>query len=187
MRHPIRFAALALATVAILIPVRAAAHGRSDDAYVLFLDKHSVTMSGSLDDLREARAAREKNRGSTLWFRQAGTEYVIGEPDVIREFAGIHAAEGDNDARQERLDRDIEELDGRLEDLSERKDDLEDRVGDREQLAAVSSKIDRLNAQQEDLGREIERATAETDHRIRELLLRAIASGAAREVGSSKP
>lgn len=193
-----RFAALALVSVAILIPARGAACGKSDDAYVLFLDKNSVSMSGDLEDLAEARSVRKKSGGSTLWFRQAGTEYVVTDPDVVRAFAAIQNVEGEDDERQDRLDREMEELDDRLEELSDQKDDLEDRAEDPDtleramagmerQIEAVAAKIDRLSARQDELGRELERAADETDHRMRELLEQAVASGAARAVPSSKP
>jgi septal ring factor EnvC (AmiA/AmiB activator) len=190
--------AYALLGAAVLIPMRSEAHGKSGNAYVLFLDKNSVSMSGSLDDLVHARFAREKNRGSLLWFRQAGREYVVSDPEALRAFAEIHAAEGAQDERQDKLEQELDELDDRLEDLSQQKDDLDDPRGDPEQvkramadlereITAVSSKIDRLNPQQEQVGRELDREAAEADRRMRELPERAIESGAAHPVKTSKP
>jgi septal ring factor EnvC (AmiA/AmiB activator) len=198
MRNPRHLVAYALLGAAFLIPLRSEAHGKSDNAYVLFLEKNSVSMSGSLDDLVQARSVREKNRGSMLWFRQAGREYVVTDPEVLHAFAEIHAAEGAQDERQDKLEQELDELDDRLEDLSQQKDDLDDLRGDPEEvkramadlereITAASAKIDRLNAQQEQVGRELDREAADAGRRMRELLERAIESGAAHPVKTTKP
>jgi hypothetical protein len=51
------------------------------------------------------------------------------------------------------------------------------------ELAAVSSRVDRLNSEQDVIAKEIERAAMEADRRIRILLEKRIESGAARHVG----
>jgi beta-lactamase regulating signal transducer with metallopeptidase domain len=112
-RHSVRWVVLALLAAAILVPVRLSARTArqhvsaspvADDAYVLFLDENSVTMSGSLDDLAAANAQRESHGTQMLWFRQDGTEYVITDPAVLRSAVAARAGGDARKAHSSRLD-----------------------------------------------------------------------------------
>jgi bla regulator protein blaR1 len=58
--------------------------------YVLFLDDHHTSMSGSMRDIETAGRHR-RNRERLLWFRQAGREYVVREPSVIDQVLNLWA------------------------------------------------------------------------------------------------
>jgi beta-lactamase regulating signal transducer with metallopeptidase domain len=216
-RTPIRWAAVGLVAAAILIPVRLAARsdrpegqaatGRSagtDDAYVLFLDRNSVTMSGSLEDLDHAKQLRDGKSEKLLWFRRDGAEYVVRDPAVV---ASALAARGDEAMRA--ADRQHREMEAELRALERQLDAAarsQERLADRhaqmsaeeaerkatidarraEELARevgrASTRVERLGRNQEALGRELERRAMESDRQMRELMERSIESGAARPV-----
>jgi bla regulator protein blaR1 len=58
--------------------------------YVLFLDDHHTTMSGSTRDIEIARRHRRAGE-RLLWFRQAGREYVVRDPSVIDQVVNLWA------------------------------------------------------------------------------------------------
>jgi len=207
-----RWVLLALVAAAVLIPVRLvartpqeakAAAEKAGDAYVLFLDKDSVTMSGSLDDLAAARAVRDTKGGPLLWFRQDGRVQVITDPAVLRSFASTHGVAEDRalQARRAQLDAERKELGARVQALSrdrgtqgdrERHEELaraEAYAADaarlrqqaqiKEEMERAASHLDSLGLQQEAIARELERVAMENDRRIRELLEERIRSGAA--------
>jgi hypothetical protein len=216
-RSALRWAAPALIAVAVLIPVRLAARSPHDrdsaavsssaDAYVLFLDATSVTMSGTMDDLAQARKLRDGRDGPTLWFRRGGKEFLVTDPATLRSIADTQRPEHERatEARQAQVAAEQTELEARLEALSRGRDEAseqtlkralaadERRAGEASQLraqaemerelAAVSSRVDRLNSEQDVIAKEIERAAMEADRRIRILLEKRIESGAARHVG----
>jgi len=213
-----RWAVLALLGAAILVPVRLSARApgndkaeparSSEDAYVLFLDEDSVTMSGSMDDLAAARRLRDKRGEQLLWFRQGGKEYAVTDPSVLRSVvvAGRVDVERAAEARQGRMNAEHAALEARLAALSNRRDELADREiqqrlaqaerhvaeatrqrvqteMDRE-IAGVSSRIGALSVEQERIAREVERVAMEADRRIRELLEESIRSREARPAGA---
>lgn len=56
--------------------------------FVLFVADDHTTTSGSLEDIKRAR--RFKRPGEqVMWFRHAGREYVIRDPDVLRQVEAI--------------------------------------------------------------------------------------------------
>lgn len=56
--------------------------------FVLFFDDHHTTMSGSMQDIERAR--RFKRPGErVMWFRQAGREFVVRDPAVLRQVEAI--------------------------------------------------------------------------------------------------
>jgi len=212
-----RWATLALLAIAILVPVRLSARApqhdgpaapvSSEDAYVLFLDENSVTMSGSMDDLAAARRLRDERGGQLLWFRESGKEYVVTDPSLLRSVAVARVVDSERaaQARQELMNREQVALEARLEALSHRRDDLTEREirqqmveaersvaaasrqraqaeMDRE-IAGASSRIDTLSSERDRIAREIERVAMESDRRIRELLEESIRSGAAHPAG----
>jgi hypothetical protein len=215
-RRSTRWAVLALLAAAILIPDRLAArspHGNEaaaassqEDAYVLFLDKNSVSMSGNMGDFARARELRGKRSEQFLWFRQGGMEYVVTDPSVLRSVVAAHGTGPELEAasKQARVDAEQAELEARLEALSAKRDELGDRDSKEqleqaeryaakaarqrkqsemdEEIARTSSHIDSVSAQQDDIAKEIERVAMGADRRIRELLERSIESGAARNV-----
>lgn len=58
--------------------------------YVLFLDDHHTTMSGSTRDIELARRHRRTGE-RLLWFRQAGREYVVRDASVIDQVVNLWA------------------------------------------------------------------------------------------------
>jgi hypothetical protein len=215
-----RWAALALLAVAVLVPVRLSARAphdgpaaaapaapSSENAYVLFLDENSVTMSGSMDDLAIARRVRDKRGEQLLWFRQNGKEYVVTDPVVLRSIAGAQDVDRNRaaEARQESVNKEQAALEARLEALSHSRDALTEREIRQEmaqaeryaaeanrqrvqadmdrEIAGVSSRMGTLSVEQDRIAREIERVAMEADRRIRELLEESVRSGEAHPAG----
>ena len=56
--------------------------------FVMFLDEHHTTMSGSSGDRERARRARIGNE-QMLWFRHAGQEYVVRDRAILDEVLAI--------------------------------------------------------------------------------------------------
>jgi bla regulator protein blaR1 len=56
----------------------------TDGRFVLLREDGHQTWSGSPDDLRRARSY-QRNGESLLWFRRNGHEYVVRDPEVIRQ------------------------------------------------------------------------------------------------------
>jgi bla regulator protein BlaR1 len=86
-----------LAPMPVPAPVPAApgiqsAQRKSDEAphltFVFFLDDDQSTMSGSTADIGRARRFRSGG-GQLLWFRKDGREYIVRDPDMLREVQAI--------------------------------------------------------------------------------------------------
>jgi bla regulator protein blaR1 len=76
-------------TRSLLAPREEAAQRKDRDlSYVMFLDEDRTTMSGSSSDIERAR--RFKRPGEQLlWFRQAGREYVVRDPAILRQVEAL--------------------------------------------------------------------------------------------------
>lgn len=70
--------------------------------FVLFVDDDHTTTSGSLEDIKRAR--RFKRAGEqVMWFRHAGREYVVRDPDVLRQVEAIWMPVNEIGAEQGRV------------------------------------------------------------------------------------
>ena len=56
--------------------------------FVLFVDDHQTTMSGSSADIERARTHRRDGE-RLMWFRHEGREFVVRDPQIIDEVVGI--------------------------------------------------------------------------------------------------
>ena len=87
------------AIVAVAGPVQSADHV----SYVLFAsNSDSISMSGSTDDIRRARALRNGDE-ALLYFRQGSAAYVIRDPATLRQAKAIFKPQEDLGTRQGEL------------------------------------------------------------------------------------
>jgi len=56
--------------------------------YVMFVSDDHTTMSGSTGDIQRARRFRKPGE-QMLWFRQGGREYVVRDPEILRQVQTI--------------------------------------------------------------------------------------------------
>jgi bla regulator protein BlaR1 len=93
----------ALTMVHSRVAFAATAQSADQISYVLFAqDSDSTSMSGSMDDIRRARAYRN-GREPLLYIRQAGAAYVIRDPAILREARAIFKPQEELGARQGEL------------------------------------------------------------------------------------
>jgi bla regulator protein blaR1 len=71
-----------------LAPSDWAAQKDRDLNYILFLDDHHTTMSGSLGDIERARRYRRAGE-QMLWFRHGGHEYVIRDRRILDQVLAL--------------------------------------------------------------------------------------------------
>ncbi|HEX5258005.1 MAG TPA: hypothetical protein VFW35_04390 [Sphingomicrobium sp.] len=146
-RRRIAFARLA-ALSAVTMSVPHAAIAADHTSYVLFSPgSDSISMSGSSDDIRRARALRSGTE-ELLYVRQDGAAYVIRDPATLRAARALFEP-------QEALGAQQAELGSRQAALGSRQAALgaeQARLGARQADARPSEQAE-LGRQQEDLGR----------------------------------
>jgi bla regulator protein BlaR1 len=178
----------------------AAEPGRSGDrdAYVVMnAGSDSSTMSGSLDDIRRAKALRV-GREALLYFRHDGASYVIRDADTLRRAAQIFEPQQQLGARQAELGsrqaalgskqaafgaqqarmgvRQAEATPTAAAALGEQQEELG------RQQDALGRQQDELGKQQDVLGREQDRLAAEAEIKFRALVREALGRGLAQRV-----
>lgn len=195
----IALAALAALSALIVADAPVLATGMHESAdrlfYVLLTEgSHSSTMSGSMDDLRRARALRVADE-SLLYVRHQGGAYVIRDPATLRRADAIFEPQrilgiqqGELGSRQSALGRRQGALgaeQGRLGRLQAGASPSRQATLGREQgelgarQAALGREQAELGRQQGELGREQSRAAREAEAELRVLLADAIRSGVA--------
>ena len=153
------------------------AQSQRQDSYVLLDEKGDTVMSGSGDHADRARRFRRDGE-PLLWFRRDGREYICRDAAVIasmrdairdafRRVSEIDRRQGETGRQQgERASRatgePVSDLHGAMSDLHKTVSELEQKLSD--------------------LSRDLKRAAAKADADVSDILTRAIASGAAREV-----
>lgn len=176
----------------------AAAQSGERGSYVLLEPgSRSSSMSGSMDDLRRARALRAGNEG-LLYFRDGGAAYVVRDAETLRRARAIFAPQQAMGARQA-------ELGSRQAALGKRQAALgaeQARLGARQASAspdqqgvlgrrqgelgrrqdALGRQQDALGSQQSALGREQDRLGREADAKLRALFADALRQGLAQRV-----
>jgi hypothetical protein len=192
--------AAAAATTLVCGPSLAAASAGTAQAgerasYILFgTDKHGVTMSGSTEDLRRARAARVGGE-ALLYFREGNTTYVVRDPATLREAqlifepqqalglqqAALGARQAELGGRQAALGGEQARLGARQANARPR-DAVE--LGRRQaalgrQQDALGQQQKALGQQQNELGRRQNLLAREADTKLRVLLAEAIRRGVA--------
>lgn len=167
-------------------------------SYVLFSPgSDSVSMSGSTDDIRRARAFRAGSE-ALLYFRQGNAAYVIRDPATLRQAQMIFKPQEDLGARQGELGRRQGELgrqQGELGAEQGRIGAMQANATPREaaQLAVQQGELGRrqgelgarqgeLGRQQGELGREQARLAHLAQEKLRLLIADAISRGLARRV-----
>ena len=201
------FAALAglaaLSTTAIIqapVAVAATATAQSADrvSYVLFADdSDSTSMSGSMEDIRRARAVRN-GLEALLYVRHGDAAYVIRDPGILRQARAIFKPQEELGARQGELGARQGALGARQGALGAeqgRLGALQANATPREaaQLAIQQGELGRqqgelgkqqgeLGRQQGDLGREQARLAGIAQKQIRVLITDAIRRGLAQRV-----
>jgi len=141
------FAGLAAASAAAMsLPHEAVAADRT--SYILFEPgSDSVSMSGSTEDLRRARALRA-GRESLLFFRQDGAAYVIRDPATLRAARALFEPQETLGSQQSQLGSQQSALGARQAALGAE----QARLGAR-QANATPREQEELGRQQEELGR----------------------------------
>jgi len=199
---------IAMATLAALsglivlnhaLPVAASAAENSDGtAYVLMAPgSRDTTMSGSMHDIRRARALRSRQEG-LLYIRRGGAEYVIRDPATLRRAEEIFQPQKDLGSRQAALGSQQAALGHRQAGLGAEQGRLgrqqagasarrAEALGRQQealgrQQEALGRQQEALGRQQDALGREQERLSRIAEARIGALLTEAIRSGVARRV-----
>ena len=197
-RRRVALAGLAALSAAAMPLATPAAKAASSPSYVLFEPgSESVSMSGSTDDIRRARALRAGNE-ALLYVREGGAAYVIRDPATLREARATFEPQEALGARQA-------ELGSRQAALGERQAQLGEeqaRLGSRQAeatprqaaaLAQQQSELGRrqgelgeqqavLGQQQSALGREQSRLAGIAREKLRGLLAEALRRGVAQRV-----
>jgi hypothetical protein len=178
------------------LPATAIAGDRT--SYILFAPgSDSISMSGSTDDLRRARALRAGNE-AMLYVRQSGQSYVIRDPATLREVRAIFAPQEALGARQAELGARQAELGSRQAQLGSEQARLGSRQADATprqaaELAEQQGELGRrqgelgeqqsaLGEQQSALGREQDRLGRIASDKLEALLADALRRGVARRV-----
>jgi flagellar motility protein MotE (MotC chaperone) len=163
--------------------------------FVMFLDEDTTTMSGDIQDIK--RAKRFKRPGERmLWFRQADREYVVRDPEMLRQIEAIWrpvseigerqgtigAKQGELGARQGALGAEQGEIGARQAAIGA----VQGRIGERQaevgarqaalaerearqQTAAQRDAIEQARRALEQQMRELDREIAQLDVKMREL------------------
>lgn len=181
MKAPVRhrcvtLAALgALSALAVSLPVASLAAEHT--SYILFSPgSDSITMSGSSDDIRRARALR-RNKEPLLYVRQDGAAYVIRDPATLQAARALFQPEEVLGAQQA-------ELGSRQAALGSRQAALgaeQARLGAR-QANARPSEQEELGRQQDALGREQDRVARIAEDKLQGLVADAIRRGLGQRV-----
>lgn len=188
--------ALAAAFCGLLGQAPAAAADRA--SYVLFdAGSSSISMSGSTEDLRRARALRSGSE-ALLYVRQGDSAYVVRDPATLRRAEAIFEPQQAMGARQAELGSRQAELGSRQAALGAQQARLGARQAGasparaaelgREQAALgrrqdeLGRQQNALGEQQSALGREQSRLGREAEVKFQALLADALRSGVARRV-----
>lgn len=110
--------------------------GKTSDSYII-VHGHSMTMSGSSEDLQHVRALQEKLGDDFVWFRRAGNSYIVLDKATVRTARELFESNNDLVQRKAQLS------------------DLKAKLAD--QKALLSERKISLPATMPDLTREIER------------------------------
>ena len=181
-------------------PVAVAATIQSADRvnYVLFAaDSDSTSMSGSMDDIRRARAVRNGHE-ALLYVRQGTAAYVIRDPAVLRQAKAIFKPQEELGERQGELGRRQGELGKKQAELGAKQGRLgmlqaNARPREAAELGRQQGELGRrqgelgaqqgeLGRQQGELGREQARLADIAQGQIRTLIADAIRRGLAQRV-----
>jgi hypothetical protein len=174
-RSPLLLAGIAaLAALAVSLPHAAVAASRT--SYILFAPaSDSVSMSGSMDDIRRARALRA-GKEAMLYVRQGGAAYVIRDPETLRAARALFQPQEALGAQQAELGSRQAELGSRQAALGRQQEEL----GRRQD--ALGQQQDALGRQQDALGREQDRLARIAEEKLQALVADAIQRGIARRV-----
>ena len=126
-------AAVGLTHASGLAAAEPARDGR-DHSYAYIANGGSITMSGDDKDVARARSFKQGS-GPLLWFREAGQEYIVRDPDTLAQLDAVWRPGRELDAAEAKLDRQHDGLDHKQDQLDARRDALESRrdaLADRE-------------------------------------------------------
>ncbi|HUK89817.1 MAG TPA: M56 family metallopeptidase [Blastocatellia bacterium] len=97
--------------------------GQRGDGYVIVTDgSNSMTMSGSMEDVKRARALKAKIKGSFIWFTLNGRAYVITDQAMIKTAKELFRPEDDLSRQQDELSAKQDELSRQQDELSEQQE-----------------------------------------------------------------
>ena len=170
---------------------RASTETREDKLnFVMFFGDNRTTMSGSVPgDINRAKAFKRAGE-PMLWFRMSGREYVVRDPEVLRDVEKawegpnqIGSEQGDVGARQGRIGAKQGEIGARQGEVGAEQAVIGSKqgtIGERQgRLAARESARSRTEAQQQEIDRErrslddemkeLDREMRKLDDRMRDL------------------
>ncbi len=158
--------------------------------FVMFFDDNQTTMSGSVPrDINRAKSFRRADE-PMLWFRMSGREYVVRDPEVLREIKNswsgpnqIGAEQGDVGARQGRIGAKQGEIGAKQGEVGAEQAVIgsqQGAIGERQgRLAARESARSLTDAQQKEIDterralddrmKELDREMRKLDDRMRDL------------------
>jgi len=121
---------------------------KRDHSYAYLASGGSITMSGNVKDVARARSFKQSS-GPLLWFREAGQEYIVRDPDTLAQLDTIWKPGRELDIAESKLDRQHDGLDRKHDQLDSKRDALEarrDRLSDRDSELADRESEDSVSA-----------------------------------------
>jgi bla regulator protein BlaR1 len=156
----LRLALAAFASLGVAVPASGQAPAAAESAdrvsYVFFeAGGDSSSMSGSMEDMRRARALRSGNEG-LLYVRSGGAGYVIRDAATLRRADAIFAPQRAMGARQGELGRQQGELGRRQGELGRQQGELGRRMADAtaREMGELGRQMGELGRRQGELGRQ---------------------------------
>lgn len=152
------------------------------DAFVLLRGDH-LTMSGSDDDVRRAKAFRQPGQ-DLLWFRKDGKDYVVRDRGVLDKISKLYEPQEEMGRKQSELGKQQADLGAKQGALGVRQAtetlrnpaQAQDLAKQQSELGAEQSK---LGEQQRKLGQEQKEFSERAEKTLREIIAGAVTSGAA--------
>ncbi len=126
--------------------------GDEGEHYVI-VEGDSVTVSGSGDDVRRAKALRGRINGNYIWFHRDEKEYVITDQATVKQAKALFAPQEELGRKQEALGKMQEELGTQQEALGRQMEEVRVKLPDLrkeiKQLEAELSDIDSPRTQEQ--------------------------------------
>jgi hypothetical protein len=130
---------------------------KRDHSYAYITNGGSITMSGNVKDVARARTFKQAT-GPLLWFREAGQEYIVRDPDTLAQLDAVWKPGRELDLAESQLDRQHDGLDRKHDQLDRKRDALEarrDRLADRDsELADRESEESRSASARADIAKQ---------------------------------
>jgi hypothetical protein len=175
MRRP-----LVLLTLLLLPALALAKPPRSRDGWVFLESADSAHMSGTMGDVRAARAQQKSPTEQLLYVRRGGRAWVIREAATLGKLRVIWGPANALGKKMEGVGKKLEAIGSRQEELGAKMEPLGDRMGELgEELARrrgddpevdrIRAEMDALSAKMDDLSKMMDSIAREMEPHSREL------------------